>query len=189
MKTALPWFGSAKERNEMNTNFRRTVTSTVALGALVLAVAATAAAQPWGGHPPGRHGGPGGGPLAGLRLLDLSEEQEAAVRDLVQQHRKAAQPIREQQRARMRQIHELAATPGADPASIGRLVIEAEATHKQMRAEQDKLKESVGALLTPEQRELWTRLEAAHKKARERGRGFGPGPGRSFFGPDGESEE
>ncbi len=165
------------------------IVGAIALGALALAVVATAEAQPWGGPGPRRHGGPNGPMLGGLRMLDLSEEQEAAVRDLIAQHHKTVQPIREQQRARMARIQEQAAAPGADPAAIGRLVIEAAAVRKQMDEERDKLRESVGALLTPEQRELWTRLEAAHKKDRARGLGFGPGPGGGCFGPGGDSDD
>jgi Spy/CpxP family protein refolding chaperone len=185
----------------MNMAIWKTITGTLALGALALAVVATAEAQAGRRQGPGPHAGPGGPMMGALRLLDLSDEQEAAVRDLMQQHRKAMQPILEQQRTRMHQIVEQADTPGTDPASIGRLVIEAQTVRKQMRSEHEKLKQAVLALLTAEQRDLWTKIEAAQQKARTKagahrgqrpgwgpGDGFGWGPGglgpdAPFFGP------
>jgi Spy/CpxP family protein refolding chaperone len=171
----------------------KVITCTATAAILALATAAAAAGEPPSGPPGEGRRGPGGGPppggLGDLRLLDLSQEQEVAVGELMRQHRASIQPLVETQRARMRQIHELAVTPGADPAAIGRLVIEAEAARQQMDAERDKLKEAVTALLTPEQRELRARLDAAHKKASERmrarGEGFGPGLGGEEFGPGG----
>jgi len=152
--------------------------STLTVGALALILAAPVAAGP---RPGPRPDGPPPGPrMAGLELLDLSAEQEKAVRDLLQQQHQALRPLHEQQRARMLKIDELAGAEHPDPAQIGQLVIEAHAARQQVRAALEKLKESIGALLTPEQRELWSRIEAAHKKARGRARGEGFGPGFGF---------
>ncbi len=141
--------------------------------------------------------------LGGLRLLDLSAEQETAIKELVQQHRQTLQPLHEQQRARMKKIDELADTAQPNPTQIGQLVLEAHAARKQAQAAREKLRESISALLTPEQRELWSRLESARQKAQGHGRGagfgpgFGPGPHAAFgpspfggpFGPEGGADE
>ena len=176
---------------------RKTITGTLALAVLGLAVAATSAAGPRLRGRQGLRGAPGGpgGPLwHDLRLLDLSEEQQAAVRDSLREQHETLKPIFEQQRARIRRIHTLATTPGPDPAEIGQLVIEAAAVRTQIQEERKKLEESVAALLTSEQRAFWDKLKSARKRARSedgRGRGprrgFGPeepGPGGAFLGLD-----
>jgi Spy/CpxP family protein refolding chaperone len=152
--------------------------STLTVGALALILTAGVTAGPQRGPRP--DGPPPGPRMAGLELLDLSAEQETAVRELLQQQRQTLRPLHEQQQARMNKIDELAGAARPDPAQIGQLVIEAHAARQQVRAAMERLKESIGALLTPEQRELWSRIEAAHKKARERARGEGFGPGFGF---------
>jgi len=164
----------------------KTITGTLALAVLGLAVAVTSEAAPRPRGPAGLRGAPGGpgGPLwHDLRLLDLSDEQQAAVRDLLREQHETLKPILEQQRARMRKIHELATTPGVEPAEVGQLVIAAAAVRTQIQEERKKLEESVDALLTSEQRAFWDKLKSARKRARaEEGWGRGPRPG---FGPGG----
>ncbi len=184
-------------------SFWRMVSRGVALSALALVLAVAAEAGPGGPRrgPGGPGMGPGRGPmLGGLELLDLSAEQETAVRELVAQQHQTLQPLHEQQRARMKKIDELADAAQPNPAQIGQLVLEAHAARKQVQAAREKLRESISALLTPEQRELWSRLESARQKAQARGRGrgagfgpgFGLGPHAAFggpFGPDGGPDE
>jgi Spy/CpxP family protein refolding chaperone len=136
-------------------------------GALsMVALAASAGPGPGSGgrhHPRGR-----GGPLEDARLLDLSEEQRTAVKDLFRQHREAARPLVERERELRRQLHEAASQDGADPATVGRIAIDAHKIGAQVRAERKRMDEAFVDLLNPEQKEMWAKIQASREKDRER---------------------
>jgi protein CpxP len=152
-------------------------------GGLAVAVAfATAGLAGEGsrrGHDgPGR--GHGGGAMMGLRLLDLSESQKDAVKQLSEQHHDAVRPLFEQQQALQTQLDTALGASQPDAARVGQLVIQRHALGEQMKAERGKLEAAVVALLTPEQKQMWDRLKAVREQERgERGwrgnhQGHGP---------------
>jgi len=150
------------------------VTGAVAFSAMGLAAAAGAA----GGYRGRGHHGPGR-MLEDTRLLDLSEEQRTAVKDLLRQKHEANRPLMEREWDLRRQLREAASAPGADPAKVGQIAIEAHRVGEQLQAQRKQLEASFVGLLTPEQKELWAKLQASREKERGRhkdGRGFGHGP-------------
>jgi Spy/CpxP family protein refolding chaperone len=88
----------------------------------------------------------GGGMERLLAELDLSETQRTQVQSIMEKHREATQPLREQMRS---------AQGREDMNSV----------RDQMRAAQQKLRDELSAVLTPEQRQ---QLEARQSEMRER---------------------
>lgn len=145
-------------------------------------------AEPPGGH--GGHGfrqGPGDGPgilghLGRLaRALDLSEEQITATKTLVQAHREAVEPLREQQRAGREAVRELLDQTPQDATAIGQAVIAAHAVGEQIHAAFEQLMTDFRALLTQEQEERLDEILAMRgEREGHRGPGRRPGgPGRN----------
>jgi Spy/CpxP family protein refolding chaperone len=166
--------------------FNRTKVATAAL-ALAVAGAGTVALANEGEGP--RFRGRGAGFYRGLRALDLTDDQKAALRSIMQEQREASEPQREQIRAVRQQIHQLLDGGKADPAEVGRLTIQAHTLGLQLREQHKRAFEKFEAQLTPEQKAKLDQM----KQEREQ-RGFGrrgpwrdhdsdddePGPGSSF---------
>ena len=140
----------------------------VAVAALALAVAGTGtlalAKEGEGRHFRGR----GAGFSRGLQALDLTEEQKASFKSIMQEERQASEPQREQVRAVRQQIRELLDSGKADPAEVGRLTIQAHTLGKQLREQHKLAFEKFEAQLTPEQKAKFDQM----KQEREE-RGFG----------------
>jgi periplasmic protein CpxP/Spy len=153
---------------------RKTVVGS--LGALALATAsAYAVAVPEGGGRMGRmHGGRGwGGPQRLWRGLDLTEEQRASLRQILQEHHQAQEPLRQQERELRQQIRQQLDGGSPDPATIGQLTIQAHAVGKQRRESWAGVSQKMEGLLTPEQKAKLEELKS-QRGQRERGR-IGPG--------------
>jgi len=165
----------------------KTLTGAVAFSAMGLVAAGAVAGGPRGGSRGPGHPGPGR-MLEDIGLLGLSDEQRTAVQELMRQNHEAARPLMEQERNLHRQLREAASADGADPAKVGRIAIEEYRVGEQLHAQRKQLEESFVGLLTPEQKDMWTKIQAAHEKERERhkdGRGFGHGPRGPQGGPEG----
>lgn len=170
---------------------RRTwLVSAIVIGALVVSSVALARGphrRGGRGMGMGKMGGPG--PMAMLQRLDLSEEQQAAVDALFEEHRAVVEPLRTQMEA----LHEeVKAVLEAD----GLLFDEAEALQDQkfelrkaLRAERRKFHRGLVGILTAEQLAQLPKPwvlgfgkpgPGMHEGPGFRGgRGFGPmGPGR-----------
>jgi Spy/CpxP family protein refolding chaperone len=140
----------------------------VAAAALALAVASTGAlalADQGEGH---RFHGRGPGFAHGLRALDLTEEQQAALKSIMQEQRQASEPQREQMRGLRQQIRQLLDSGKADPAEVGRLTIQAHTLGLQLREQHKRAFEKFGAQLTPEQKAKLDQMKQEREK-----RGFG----------------
>jgi periplasmic protein CpxP/Spy len=164
-----------------------------ALAAVALAVPAAQAQPqrgPGEGGKAGMHAGMAGhkGPMRGhrggmmtLRQLDLTEEQQVAVRALFEQHRAERQGVREQHQELRRQLRELSQQPDADATEVGRLTLQLEAQRQEARASMTALKAQIQDLLTPEQLERYQALEQERQQRfeqRREGRGEGFREGR-----------
>ncbi len=144
-----------------------------AAAALALAVAGTgtlALANEGEGH--GFRGrGPGG--FRGLRALELTDDQKAAFKTIMQEERQASQPQREQIRAVREQIRTLLDSGKADPAEVGRLTIQAHTLGTQLREQRKRAFERFEAQLTPEQK---AKLDQMKQEREQRGPRRGPRP-------------
>ena len=114
------------------------------------------------------------------RALDLTDEQRAAFREVLEQHRTTMQSLRE----KMRQNHQAleAALEGdhPDPATVGKIAIQGRALRKQTEADREQMNRAVREFLTPEQQTKLDLLESM----RRQGPRFGPG-GPAPVGPGG----
>lgn len=150
--------------------------SLAGLGALVLLGAPGAAAQSFG---PGEGGhGPRGfrGPAL---VLDLTEEQQAAAREIFEQQRPERQALREEMRENRKELRDSLESGEADPCTVGEIVMEGHALKERSRALREESKKALTGLLNEEQKSKLETLEAAREL-------IGPKGGRGMRGPRGD---
>jgi periplasmic protein CpxP/Spy len=104
------------------------------------------------------------GPAALLRQLDLTEEQQATIRGLLEAHRAEAQGTREQHLELRRQLRELTQQTDADPTEVGRLTLELQAMRQEGRASMEALQAAIEAQLTTEQLERYQELRQERRE-------------------------
>jgi len=130
----------------------------------------------------GRHGrggfrGPG-------RFLELTEDQQAAAREVFEQRRPQVQALHERLRQNRQLLRESLESGSPDATAVGELVIEGHALKKRGRALRQESKEAFESLLTPEQHRRLEMLEAARAAAGPKG-AHGMGRRRGMAGPHG----
>lgn len=140
----------------------------LAASALALTIAGTGALA-FGNEGGGRRFHEGRRGFArGLRGLDLTDEQKASLKSIMEDQRKVSEPQREQIRALRDQIRQQLDSGKADEAQIGQLSIQAHALGQQLREAHKRAFERFEAQLTPEQKAKLDQMKD------ERGqRGFG----------------
>lgn len=155
---------------------------TTAVFALTLLLSLPLLARP--GHGDGHRGGMHGRHLAEhlAERLDLSEDQRARWQALREEHRATAAPLFEQMRSQRAEVRELLDTGGADPAAVGRLVIDTHQLHERLQTSREAMEQAFRDLLTAEQREIFDDLQARRDERGQRRGRRGPG-GRGFGGP------
>ena len=156
------------------------------LSALVALVAAPALAQGFGqGH--GQHGAshPGGhdGRMHGriFAQLDLTEDQRTQIHQLMDEHRAAVEPLRQQAREGHQQVAQLVHAKAIDEAAIRTAVIDSAQADADMAVERARLVQQIRSILTPEQREKADELMQQHLTEMTEG-GFRGHGGRHFQG-------
>jgi Spy/CpxP family protein refolding chaperone len=154
--------------------FNRTKLAAAALALAVAGTGTVALANEGGGR-----GVRGRGFYGGLRALDLTEDQKASLKSIMQEEREASEPQREQVRAVRQQIRQLLDSGKADPAEVGRLTIQAHTLGQQLREQHKRAFERFEAQLTPEQKAKLDQM----KQEREQ-RGFGRRGHRPDHDPD-----
>lgn len=124
------------------------------LAALVLAAGAIfVVAQKGRQSGGGGHGfGPGGGQMMGLRGLDLTDEQQAAVKGIMETSRTAVEPLHQQMADNQAKLKALGTDGTFDEAQAQALAAEHGGIMANMVLERVKTKAQVFALLTEEQR-------------------------------------
>jgi Spy/CpxP family protein refolding chaperone len=126
-----------------------------------------AVAQPFG---PGREGPPEGPPLGrAARVLDLTEQQQEATRQIFEQRRPQVEALRKEMRENRQQLKEALESGHADPTAVGELVIAGHALRQEGRRLREESKAQLQSLLTPEQQLKLEALEAVRDEV-------GPGP-------------
>ncbi|MBK9373037.1 MAG: Spy/CpxP family protein refolding chaperone [Holophagales bacterium] len=158
----------------MNTTTRRLATGAMALS-LLLAGSAADAGQGFRG---GREGAPGRGIRAALASLDLTDDQKAKVKELLEGERPKYETLRQEGRTAREALRTATKAATPDPATVGAAFLRVDAHRNAMRAERDASRQKLEALLTAEQRaklEGWT---SAHRQMRRAAAGAGPRAGR-----------
>jgi len=138
----------------------------LAAAALSLAVTAgTAAAQ----------NGPRGGGRGMLRhamaSLDLSQDQKDKIQAVLQTAKPEMAPLRQQMRDDARALKS-AADSGADAATVGQAFLKVRGDRQALKAERQKVRAQVEALLTPAQK---TKLDGYLAAVKGRRHGFAGG--------------
>jgi Spy/CpxP family protein refolding chaperone len=139
-------------------------TTLVVIGAAGLALGAgMVAAQPGPGGP-GRRGA--GGPERIARVLGLTEQQQAQVRQLMQAQRPKHEALREKAEANREALREALSAANPDPTAVGELAIEGQRLREEGRKLREAQDQALRQLLTPEQR---TKFDALVSLREERG--------------------
>lgn len=138
----------------------------------------------WAGH--GRFQDGGGQRLQMLtKVLDLTEEQQAQIKAIVEEEQATAKDRREQhwtERQELRErMHELMQAPEVDEAAIRSLAAEMGEKKADHMLERARVANKIQAVLTPEQKTLYNKVGPYLMNGPGSGRGGGFGPG---FGGD-----
>ncbi len=118
----------------------------------------------WGKHGGGHHRGIG----MALRGLDLTDEQKAQVKQIVEAGKTKTQPIRESLKANRLKMDELTANGAFDEAAVSAIATEKGNLSAQMTIERVRVKSQIFALLTAEQK---TKAAEMKSKMQERFKG------------------
>ena len=97
------------------------------------------------------------------KALNLTADQQAAVKALHEGQRTKAQPLMQQHHQQMAEIKTLLDGANPDATEIGQKMITAHATGLQLKALHDDFKTKLTALLTPDQKAKLQQMEQAHQ--------------------------
>ena len=159
---------------------RKTILAVV--GAAVLALVVGPAAGIAQTPPPGKHGPWMGRADHMARFLGLSEQQQDAVRKVMEDRRADHQALWEKLKKNREAMQQALESANPDPAAVGELAIEAHRLHQQEQALRDAQDKAIRDLLTPEQQVKFDAMKALREGGMggPRGGGFGPPPGRGL---------
>jgi|GEM_PF-5627459 len=132
---------------------------------------------------PGR-GSNGDGPLA---KLDLSAEQQAAIRNIHESARTSLQPMREEVQKGRESMRTAMRSDNVDPAEVRRLAHEQADKQVDLRLAQQQTRQQVNAQLTQEQQQEMSRLREQRHERRQEQMGSGSGRGQGMMGGSGGS--
>ncbi|PTU31516.1 Spy/CpxP family protein refolding chaperone [Stenotrophobium rhamnosiphilum] len=138
------------------------ITLVTALAAGLIASTAVLAHDPGSRGDHGRRGH--GGPVAGLRQLDLSEAQRDQVHKIMLDHRKASEPLHDEQKALHKSFASL--NPGsADYAKqVAALQDQSAKVARDRVKDMANLKGQVYAVLTDAQRTKWAEQKTSFRR-------------------------
>lgn len=132
--------------------------------------------ESWGkgegkGHRGGRRGGEFGGRGFGFRGIDLTDDQKARVRQIHESHRAATQGLREQLRAKRRELRQLEQGATFDEALAAQKLTEAAAVEAKLMGDQFRMRQELQSVLTPEQKTQLEQRREQFKQQREQFKG------------------
>jgi Spy/CpxP family protein refolding chaperone len=145
--------------------------------ALVISAPVLAQGGPQGPPPggPGGQGGPGQqmqGPPPDLVLkeaLGFTDEQLTALRTLGETRRTAAEALQTQLMTAQRALGDALKAANPDPANIGTLFLRVDSLQKQFKAIDDAFKTGFSNLLTAQQKEKVTAIQAIEQQLKAAG--------------------
>lgn len=134
-----------------------------------------------GGPGFGPGGGHGGRHMAGMMLrgLDLTDEQKAKVKEIMDASRASVEPLVNQMKESRGKLQGLGADGKFDQAAVEALANDQGTTMAKLIVERERAKAQVFALLTDEQKAKAAELRQKHQERMRDGKGFGGmrGPG------------
>lgn len=108
---------------------------------------------------------------AALAKLDLSQDQKDKIKALVEAERPVLEALAQQRKDDAEALRTAADAAQPDPASVGAAFLKVRADGLALRAEVNKLHDSIVALLTPEQKAAFEAYLDAFKSRLRHGRG------------------
>lgn len=139
----------------------------VAMGAmLIFAQDTTANKDGKRGHF-GKRGGHRGGHQMMFRGLDLTDEQKAQMKSIMQASKETTKPIREQMKANRLKLQTLSESGNFDEAQVQTIANQQGTLSAQMIVAKEKVKAQMFAILTPEQKTKAAEMKAQFKQKRE----------------------
>ncbi len=114
----------------------------------------------------GHHGKRGhrGGKGMMLRGLDLTDEQKAQVKQIMQTSRENTKSVREQMKANRQQLEAVSENGNFDQAQVQALAAQQGNLHAQMIVEKERVKSQIYQILTPEQKAKAAEMKASFKQ-------------------------
>ncbi len=136
----------------------------------------------------GHVGGPGFGPGRGghmlgmaLRGLDLTDDQQAKVKEIMEASKTNVEPLMHQMRDNHKSIEALTANGAFDQAKVEAAATEQGNIMAKMIVEREKAKAQVFALLTDDQKAKAAEMKSKFKEKMKDGKGFEGKTHRSEF--------
>lgn len=134
-------------------------------------------------------GGPGGfghggrGPMAGMMLkgLDLTDEQKAKVKEIMEAGRTNIEPLMQQMRDNRAKLAGQGTDGKFDQAAVEALAAEQSGIMGKLIVEKEKHKAQIFALLTDEQKAKAAEFRTKHQDRMKNGKGFGGRHGGQMF--------
>jgi len=141
----------------------------IAVLSALLAMALLATVAVAQGMPPGHmhEDGMFGGPMMGMMMdyLDLTDAQQAQIKQIMEKERSTMQPLREQERQSHRAIMQLITSGNFDEAKAQAIAQQAAQVQSQLMVEHARVAAQAYQVLTPEQK---TRLKQFMAKQQQR---------------------
>jgi protein CpxP len=129
-----------------------------AVGILALLAVIPASGWAFGGRGGDRGTGPGRHFARMARDLDLTADQKAQIKTILDAEREKSAPLRKQLADNREQLRKLAEKDPFDEAAVRKLAADQEKSHIEMVVSRTRTMNRVHALLTPEQQEKARKL-------------------------------
>ncbi len=152
----------------------------LATGAAVLGLLLAAGAAMAG--PAGRRGGAAGDLRGALETLDLSDDQRAKLKEILQGERERREALRRESWDARQALRTAAEAPAPDAAEVGRAYLRLRDSRRSNVEAREKTKERIASILTDEQKAKLEELRSRRGAPRD-GRPGRPGRDRGLRGP------
>jgi protein CpxP len=141
---------------QIGVEMKKVIIAVVALllvvGAGIFVIAQKGGGRTSGGPAMGRGMGHGMGGQMMLRGLDLSDEQKAKVKEIMDASRSKAEPLHQSMKAAQEKLQQATAGGAFDEAQVSAIANELGGLHAQMIIERQRTKSQIFAILTDEQK-------------------------------------
>jgi protein CpxP len=132
--------------------------------------------------PAGRRGGAAGDLRGALEALDLSDDQRAKLKEILQGERERREALRRESWDARQALRTAAEAPAPDAAEVGRAYLRLRDNRRSNVEAREKTKERIASILTDEQKAKLEELRSRRGAPRD-GRPGRPGRDRGLRGP------
>jgi Spy/CpxP family protein refolding chaperone len=148
----------------------RNMLPAAAVAAMIALLSLLSAPLPAQSDPPGATAAAVGGlhhgmmmhHFAAMKALNLTDEQKASAKQLMQEMKAKSAPLWQAQRALAQQYRAALAAESPDAAAVGKIAIQMHENRQQMKPVMQEFHQKFQALLTPEQQTKFQALQQSH---------------------------